>query len=82
MRTTTAKKNREKLKALLRDYRHMNSKIRQGLKDLGFKVKIGRTHIKIYYGNDTMHPVTVSVSASDWRTGLNMAHQLASVWNT
>lgn len=76
------KKNKEKLKQLLRGYKHMNASIKHGLQELGFRVETSRTHIKIYYGNDTIRPFTVSVSASDWRTGLNMAHQLASVWNT
>lgn len=76
------KKRKQKLKQLLRGYRHMNAHIKNGLQELGFRVKTGRTHIKIYYGNEVNRPFTVSVSASDWRTGLNMAHQLASVWNT
>lgn len=79
MKTEDAKKLKERLKNLLRGYKHMNNRTRQGLKELGFRIKSGRTHIKIFYGDDMTHAVTVSVSASDWRTGLNMAQQLATI---
>ncbi len=80
MQNDDVKRNRAKIKELFRGYRHMTRSIRQGLYNLGFRVKIGRKHIKIYYGNNQTKPFIVSVSASDHRSGLNIARQLASVW--
>ena len=71
------KEKRERLKALMRGYRHMTNSLKKGLKRLGFEVETGRTHHKLYYGGDRSHSFTLSVSASDARTGINMAHQLA-----
>lgn len=79
MKTEDVKRHKVKLKNLLRGYKHMNNRTRQGLEELGFRIETGRTHIKIFYGDDMTHPVTASVSASDWRTGLNMAQQLATI---
>lgn len=80
MSSTDIKACKEKLKFLLRGYRHMNSSIKKGLKALGFSVEIGKKHHKIYYGTDHNHPFTISASASDNRSGLNIAHQLSTVW--
>ena len=80
MKSDDVKRKRTKLKELLRGYRHMDRSIRQGLYELGFRVEVGRKHIKIYYGNNQARPFIASVSASDRRSGLNMARQLASVW--
>ena len=80
MQNNDVKRKRAKLKELLRGYRHMNRAIRQGLYELGFRVEVGRKHIKIYYGNDIARPFIASVSASDRRSGLNMAQQLSNVW--
>lgn len=74
---TFTKSQREQLKSLLRGYRHMTNSLKKGLKRLGFEVETGRTHYKLYYGGDRSRSFTLSVSASDARTGLNMAHQLA-----
>ncbi len=79
MKTADVKKHKQKLKELFRGYTHMTRRVQIGLKTLGFRVKTGKKHCKIFYGNDISHPIIVSVSASDCRAGLNIARELASV---
>lgn len=74
-----AKKNisiREELKCIFRGYRHLTRKISQQLAALGFRTEVGKTHIKIYYSDNNSKFVTISKTASDWRTGLNLCSQL------
>lgn len=75
--TNNTKQKTNQLKAILRGYRHMSSSLKKRLKKLGFKVEPGKSHFKVYYEGDRSHTFTMSVSASDHRSGLNMAHQLA-----
>lgn len=73
---TNAKNIREELKVIFKGYKHLTKKINKQLAHLGFNVEIGKTHIKIYYKNNNKHYVTISKTASDWRTGLNICTQL------
>ena len=77
MELKNGKSIREQLKDLLRGYRHMTRSIKQGLMKLGFQVETGKTHHKVYYGDDRRYSFTMSASSSDRRAGINMAHQLA-----
>lgn len=77
-----SKKNtslREKLKIIFKDYKHLTRKIGHELSSLGFNIVICKTHIKIYYMNNASKFVTISKTASDWRTGLNVCSQLNSL---
>ena len=74
-----AKAIRQQLKILFKGYRHITKKIRKGLHSLGFILENGKTHYKIYYGNEHSHAVTISKTASDWRTGLNICAQLVNI---
>ena len=67
---------REELKVIFRGYKHLTGKISQQLASLGFRTEIGKTHIKIYYRENTHMFVTLSKTASDHRTGLNACRQL------
>lgn len=71
------KSKREELKSLLRGYRHMSNGLKKGLRKLGFEVEPGRTHYKVYFGSNRSRSFTLSVSASDYRSGINLAHQMA-----
>ena len=67
---------REELKRIFKGYKHLTNKISRQLNHLGFKIEIGKTHIKIYYKDNNSKYVTFSKTASDWRTGLNLCTQL------
>ena len=64
------------LKAILNQYRVMNSSIRRRLKALGFQITKGRGHYKIYYMHEQSRYVTISASASEYRTGRNLAKNI------
>lgn len=64
------------LKSILQQYRVMNSSIRRKLKDLGFQISKGRGHYKIYYMHERSRYVTISASASEYRTGRNLAKNI------
>lgn len=67
---------RQQIKRIFKGYSHITKKIRQELSRLGFVLEIGKTHARIYYGIDRGHFVTISKTASDWRTGLNICRQV------
>ena len=69
---------REKLKNVLRGYRRMTKSIKKELSDLGFIVKIGKTHHKVYHVSNLDKFYTISATASDNRAGLNIALTLSS----
>lgn len=73
---TNAENSRKELKVIFKGYKHLTKKINKQLANLGFTVEIGKTHIKIYYNGNSKHYVTISKTASDWRTGLNICTQL------
>lgn len=71
-----AKNIHKELKVIFNGYKHLTKKINKQLANLGFTVEIGKKHIKIYYTGNSKHYVTISKTASDWRTGLNICTQL------
>ena len=67
-----------KLKKLFRDYHMMTTSIRQGLNHLGFSVEGGKTHYKVFF-KDNPHPIVISKTASDCRSGLNFVRYAMTV---
>lgn len=68
---------REKLKELLREYRSMTSKIRQGLLELGFEIEEDGKHYKLIFQGDDRYTFTLAKSGSDHRGGLNAASDIS-----
>ena len=64
---------REHLKALLRDYRHLDAKVERGLRELGFEIEQDGKHYKLTWQGDERYVVTLPKSGSDHRGGLNSA---------
>ena len=65
---------RSHLKAIFRQYRRMTPGLKSELEKMGFIVETGGKHIKIRYGPKK---AALSVTPSDYRTGLNTAMQLS-----
>ena len=67
---------RQQLKNIFKGYGHITRKIHQELAALGFIVKSGKTHAKVYYGADHSRFVTISKTSSDRRAGRNICRQI------
>lgn len=67
---------REELKVILGQYRVLNSSVRQRLEALGFSFSKRRGHYKVYYMNERCRFCSMSVTASDRKTGVNTALKL------
>lgn len=76
MKQEQVKNFRQQLKVIFKGYRHLTRKLRQQLTYLGFSLENGKTHYKIYYGEDHQHAVIISKTASDYRAGMNICRQL------
>ncbi|WP_435628577.1 hypothetical protein [Candidatus Ferrigenium straubiae] len=68
---------KERLKALLRDYKTMDAKCRGALEDMGFEVSEDGKHIKVVFEGDDRYTFTLSKSGSDYRGGLNAASDIS-----
>lgn len=75
--TELRKAKREELKSILRDYRNLDAVTRAGLESLGFTITEDGKHHKLLYEEDDRYTFALSKSASDHRTGLNMASDIA-----
>jgi len=64
------------IKNMFKGYRKMTKSLRRKLRSLGFTVLEGGKHYKLYYLDDFNHPITLSKTASDSRTGLNISSAL------
>lgn len=64
------------LKDLFTGYTSMSTSLRQGLKELGLEVSDAGKHYKVTYHGDPRYTSTVAKTASDYREGLNAAHNL------
>ncbi len=64
---------RSRLKALLRDFRNMDAKVRGGLQEMGFEVSEEGKHFKLVFQGDDRYTFTLPKSGSDHRGGLNAA---------
>lgn len=69
---------RFELKKMFRGYRVMTASIRQGLNRLGFSIEDGKTHYKVFFKNNP-HPIVISKTASDHRSGLNFVRNAMTV---
>jgi hypothetical protein len=68
---------RERLKALLRDYRSMDAKTRSALQDMGFQISDDGKHYKIVFQGDDRYTFSMPKSGSDHRGGLNLAGDIS-----
>lgn len=71
--TGEAEAMRERLKALLRDFRSLDPKVRNGLQQMGFDISEDGKHTKIVFQGDDRYTFTMPKSGSDYRGGLNLA---------
>ena len=68
---------RNRLKALLRDFRSMDAKVRGALQDMGFSVSEEGKHYKVVFQGDDRYTFTMPKSGSDHRGGLNLAGDIS-----
>lgn len=71
-----AAKLREELKALLRDYRSMDSRTKTALTKLGFDLSEDGKHWKATYQGDARYTFAFPKTGSDFRGGLNMVSDI------
>lgn len=76
MKQEQQKNFHQQLKNMFKGYRHLTRKLNRQLAQLGFKLENGKTHYKIYYGEDHQHAVIISKTSSDYRAGMNICRQL------
>lgn len=76
MKQEQQKNFHQQLKNMFKGYRHLTRKLNRQLAQLGFKLENGKTHYKIYYGEDRQHAVIISKTSSDYRVGMNICRQL------
>ncbi|MGO4282168.1 MULTISPECIES: hypothetical protein [Cupriavidus] len=67
---------RTQIKALLRDYRSMDAKVRAGLQEIGFEIYEDGKHIKICFQGDERYTYVLPKTGSDNRGGLNSANEI------
>jgi hypothetical protein len=72
-----AKTKREEVKAILRDYRSMDSSVQDGLKSLGFSIYGEGKHYKVIFKDDERYTYILPKTASDHRSGLNSASDIS-----
>jgi hypothetical protein len=75
--TGEAEAMRSRLKALLRDFRSMDAKVRSALHDMGFDLSEEGKHYKIVFQGDDRYTFTMPKSGSDYRGGLNLASDIS-----
>ncbi len=75
--TGEAEAMRTRLKALLRDFRSMDAKVRSALQDLGFEISEDGKHYKIVFQGDDRYTFTMPKSGSDHRGGLNLVGDIS-----
>ena len=71
-----AAKMHDLIKAILRDYRSMDSKTRRSLEEIGFEITEDGKHYKMIFQGDGRYIFTLSKSGSDVRGGLNQASDI------
>lgn len=71
-----SKEIENQLKDLFTGYTSMSTSLRQSLKELGLEVSDAGKHYKVTYYGDPRYTSTVAKTASDYREGLNAAHNL------
>lgn len=71
---------RERLKASLRGYTHMDAKTRKELEDMGFSITEQGKHYKLLYQGDDRYTFPLSKSGSDHRAGLNAAADISRLF--
>lgn len=75
--TGEAEAIRSRLKALLRDFRSMDAKVRGALQEIGFDMSEEGKHYKIVFQGDNRYTFTMPKSGSDHRGGLNLAGDIS-----
>lgn len=71
---------RKKIKELLRDYRTMTPKVKQGLEETGFLISDDGRHYKIILQDDSRYTFSLSKSGSDYKGGLNAASDICNLF--
>ena len=71
-----SKERIEQVKNMLRNYDGMNSRLRSGLEELGFRVEESKKHCKVTYYGDSRYFTVLSSTPSDTRTGKNNAARI------
>lgn len=64
---------REEIKKMLRDYKNLNTSLRNNIEKFGFIITEDGSHYRWSYFGDNRYVTTVSKTGSDSRTGKNMA---------
>lgn len=71
---------KKRLKIILKSYKKMNAATIRQLKCIGFIVKKGRKHCRIYREGQPRKCYFISTTASDRKTGANAAAIMSHLW--
>ena len=66
----TVERRKQAIKTLLKGYRRMSLGMERELAELGIRVERTKNHVKLYCDG---RMYTAAATASDWRTGANLA---------
>lgn len=66
----TVESRKQAIKKLLKGYRRITQSMEGELRELGIRVERTKNHVKLYCDG---RMYTTSATASDWRTGANLA---------
>ena len=68
-----SEKRKQKVKAMFKGYKHLNSAMKQELLELGITISDDGKHYKLTYKDDSRYMVTIGKTPSDNRAGNNNA---------
>lgn len=66
------------IKNMFKQYRKMDSKLRQSLHEMGFSISEDGKHYKLFFKNDPRYMFTISKTSSDIRAGKNITSEIIS----
>lgn len=72
-------KNAAKIKSIFQNYSNMTPRIRSELSNMGFTITEDGKHYKAIYKNDGRYTFSISKTASDYRTGKNIAGDINKI---
>jgi len=74
----TQKMRAEEIKTILKGYTKMDSALKGKLEDFGFTISADRKHYKLLYFDDPRYLSVMSKTASDNRSGMNLATNIVA----
>ena len=70
---------KEEIQHLFRDYKSMNSRLKQSLQRMGFEIVSDNSNYKIIFHHDGRYTICFAKTPSDWRAGRNIARDIRNL---